>query len=400
MNTEKKIRLLIATGVFPPDIGGPATITKFLLDRLPEAGVEVDLVTYTDDAGRSDPASGTEAGIHRIDRRRNIIFRYWQCLRLIWKLAKQADIIYAFDLLSVGLPCAIVKTFKRDIKLAVRLGGDHQWEQAVENGTFFGTLDRYYIDRKFGSWERLVFHLSNFVLSRCDLIIFNAEIIRDTYVSHRQVERARTDIIKNIEPAIPSVPARKAEKDHLNILYAGRLVAFKNLFALIDAFILTEKKDWSKKLFLDMVGEGPAQPAIAAKIEKSGLTERIRLLPKLSHVDTLAKIAASDAIAMVSLTEVNSNVVIEALALGRPVILSKESEEYHIGNKDRLIYYADPLDIADIAEKMETALRDGLTGSLLERIGTEGMKENDVSWGDDEVVDKHLKAFKSLLKLN
>jgi glycosyltransferase involved in cell wall biosynthesis len=190
----------------------------------------------------------------------------------------------------------------------------------------------------------------------------------------------------------------KIEKDHLNILYAGRLIAFKNLPALIDAFVLTEKKGWPKKLILDIAGEGPIRPALAAKIDAGGLADRVRLLPKLSHAETLAKIAASDALAMVSLTEVNSNAVIEALALSRPVILSKASEEYHIGSKHRLIHYADPLDIDDIAEKIEAALKDGLAGSPAERIGAGGTRDDVVSWGDKEVVDRHLKMFEALLK--
>src|SRR3989344_1308256 len=41
--------ILIATGIFPPDIGGPATYTKILSEELPKLGWEVKVVTYSDE---------------------------------------------------------------------------------------------------------------------------------------------------------------------------------------------------------------------------------------------------------------------------------------------------------------------------------------------------------------
>ncbi len=41
------MRLLIATGLYPPDIGGPATYTKFLEKHLASFGVEYEVLPYT-----------------------------------------------------------------------------------------------------------------------------------------------------------------------------------------------------------------------------------------------------------------------------------------------------------------------------------------------------------------
>ena len=40
------MRILIATGIYPPDIGGPATYTKELAEELPKRGVSVQIITY------------------------------------------------------------------------------------------------------------------------------------------------------------------------------------------------------------------------------------------------------------------------------------------------------------------------------------------------------------------
>ena len=42
------MKLLIATGIFPPDIGGPATMLSHLAQGLTERGFEVKILTYTE----------------------------------------------------------------------------------------------------------------------------------------------------------------------------------------------------------------------------------------------------------------------------------------------------------------------------------------------------------------
>ena len=44
MNNKKKI--LIATGIYPPSIGGPATYSKMLFDELPHYNIEVKVVSF------------------------------------------------------------------------------------------------------------------------------------------------------------------------------------------------------------------------------------------------------------------------------------------------------------------------------------------------------------------
>ncbi len=41
------MRILIATGIYPPDIGGPATYSKLLFDELPKKGMEVEVIAST-----------------------------------------------------------------------------------------------------------------------------------------------------------------------------------------------------------------------------------------------------------------------------------------------------------------------------------------------------------------
>ncbi|MCD4761942.1 GtrA family protein, partial [bacterium] len=45
---ETKNNILIAAGIYPPDIGGPATFVKILFSELPEHGFRSKVITYSD----------------------------------------------------------------------------------------------------------------------------------------------------------------------------------------------------------------------------------------------------------------------------------------------------------------------------------------------------------------
>ncbi len=64
------------------------------------------------------------------------------------KLSNWADVVYAHDLVSVGLPCALAKFLKPRTKLVVRLGGDFLWEKAYNNNWTDKPLSSYYQEPK------------------------------------------------------------------------------------------------------------------------------------------------------------------------------------------------------------------------------------------------------------
>lgn len=204
------MKILIATGIFPPDIGGPAIYTKALYEELPKVGCEVRIITYSDN-------KIPQPQVYKISRRNNILLRYFKYFWQVWKLRKWADIIYTFDLISAGLPCALVKLFKPKTKLIVRLGGDYQWETALQKGLYNNILEQYYLDKKFNLFERLVYFINNFVLSMADCIIFNACILRDIYVKYRNIKKEKAVIIRNISPEIDYIP--KEQKKIMLIFY-------------------------------------------------------------------------------------------------------------------------------------------------------------------------------------
>lgn len=385
-NSNKKLRILLATGIFPPDIGGPATFAKTLQEELLKHEIEVKIVTY----GESE----NSPRIFYISRRQNILLRYLKCFLYIWKMSSDIDVVYSFDLISVGLPCAIVKIFKPKINFVIRLGGDRQWEEAVEAGGYRDTLRSYYKEKKFSIKEKIFYKLSNFVLKRADYIIFNANIIKDIFLLHRRLKKEKAQVIKNFQPMIDFDKLQKEDKSKLIILYIGRLVAFKNLLNLIKSFELILDK-LPDNVYLEIIGEGPEKAKLIDYINKKNINFRVSILPKLAHSEAMQRIYNNDIFIVPSLTEVNAHTVSEALALNKLVILSTESESNFIGEKSANLIYVNPLDEQAIAEKMLEAVDIIINNKQGPSILN---KKYDINWDRETIIKKHLDIFYRLVK--
>lgn len=335
------MKILLATGIYPPQIGGPATQAKMLFERLRRRGIAVRVENF------GDIGNWWRGWRHLI-----FFFR-------VWRRADKFDIIYGFDLMSVGLPCALIKLMKPKKKFIVRLGGDYGWEKAVQKSGYDNTLKQYYRDKRFGFSEKVVFLITNFVLRKADLVVFNASILRDVYVRYRGVEESKTVIVGNFRPVIdPSYQLASLEKKEIKLLFAGRIVAVKNLIRLIDAFALLKKESFLKRVVLEVVGDGPDKEKVLDHIAKSGAKDQVIFIPRMEHGRLLGKIYESDIAVLVSLTEIDSNFALEVLALQKPIVLTKQSESCYVGDKNALIYYVDPFNVSDIVDKIKVAIKD------------------------------------------
>ena len=118
------MKILIATGIYPPEIGGPATYSKLLYDTLPSHNIEVEVLPYRE--------------VKNVPK----IFRhFWYFLKVLRK-GRGVDIVYAQDPVSVGLPSAIAALVLRKSFL-LKIVGDYAWEQGRQRYGVEGSLDDF-----------------------------------------------------------------------------------------------------------------------------------------------------------------------------------------------------------------------------------------------------------------
>ena len=106
--------------------------------------------------------------------------------------------------------------------------------------------------------------------------------------------------------------------DELFLLHVGALIKTKNVPALIKALA-----GWQRRYRLVLVGSGPERAGIEKLVQSLNLAGNVLLLGEKPHDDTLSIMRACDVLILPSICEQMPNVVLEALALGRPVIATR-----------------------------------------------------------------------------
>ena len=106
--------------------------------------------------------------------------------------------------------------------------------------------------------------------------------------------------------------------DTHQLCYVGRLSAQKGLPILIDAVARIAPHYSDLKLII--LGDGPLRPALEAKIATLGLSRHFDFRGAASNAEVIAHIQASRALVTPSFAEGLPVVIMEALALARPVV--------------------------------------------------------------------------------
>ncbi|MXO60720.1 glycosyltransferase [Altererythrobacter salegens] len=104
----------------------------------------------------------------------------------------------------------------------------------------------------------------------------------------------------------------------IKFVTVGRLSSEKGQLGLIEAFgqLVVDGVDAS----LTVVGDGPLRQALAQALLKFNLADRVHMRGALSETDTLLEIAAADIFVLPSLMEGLPVVLMEAMAMRKPVI--------------------------------------------------------------------------------
>lgn len=169
--------------------------------------------------------------------------------------------------------------------------------------------------------------------------------------------------------------ARVARTDgRIEVVCVGRLSSEKGHLGLIEAFAIASRHD--PRLVLTLVGDGPLRSEIEASIAEHGLTDAVRLVGALAEGDALAAIAAADLFALPSFMEGIPLVLMEAMALGVPVVAPRVSgiPELVEHGVTGLLYTASAWDeLAEGIERLATdpALRDTLAVAARAKVEAE-----------------------------
>ena len=111
-----------------------------------------------------------------------------------------------------------------------------------------------------------------------------------------------------------------AENQSTRFVFIGRLVDWKAVDLLLEAFSVVAS---SKNVCLEIIGDGKDRNLLEAQTAQLGLSEKVTFSGWLSQQQCAAKLETADALVLPSLLECGGAVVLEAMAVGIPVIATK-----------------------------------------------------------------------------
>lgn len=121
-----------------------------------------------------------------------------------------------------------------------------------------------------------------------------------------------------IEPAVFPDPAPPAPRDGLHLVAIGRFVEQKGQKVLIEAMAQLGRD--GPPVTLALVGDGELRGDLETAIAAAGLEDRVRITGWLDEAGVRAEIARADALVMPSFAEGLPMVIMEAMAMARPII--------------------------------------------------------------------------------
>ncbi len=371
-NLEKKKvkKILIASGIYPPDIGGPANYVKILEEELGKRDYSLKVITYADELSLKN---GEDIEIVRIKREQNMILKYLKYFYHVFKLSFGADLIYVQGPISAGLPVFFASSLNHK-KYILKIVGDRAWEYGKQKGEVKELLDVFH-EKKYGFKIELMRFLEKNVAARAEKVIVPSEFLK-SIVLKWGIEDSKIKVIYNAVRRAEVLENKQELREYFRIqgktiISVGRLVAWKGFDALIE--IMPDLLKINPDFNLLIAGDGPERKNLESRIKESNLEDSVKLLGNLEQGELWKYMKASDFFVLNTGYEGLPHLIIESMYLGLPVITT------NIGGNPEVV-------------------QDGKNGILVEYNNKEEIKKEVLDLVQDEEKISLLKenALKSL----
>lgn len=340
-------RLLVATDEM--EVGGSQRQIGYLLAGLDRSRWQPELVYFRRSSFLVDELRELGIVVHHVPKRRRIDPRFLREYAALLRRGRY-DLVHAFSLTA---------------ELWTLLAGASMRPRPP----LVASVRGLYLDQ-----SRLFWMLKRHVLARSAAVIANARAGAAAAAQRSGLPAGRFSVIPNgMRFAPASTPAACARvRAELGVpegrafgLFVGRLVKEKNLACLVDALAAMppDTRPW-----MALAGDGPLRADIERRSVAAGLGHDLRLLGERGDVAQLMQ--AADFLVLPSSLEGMSNVLMEAMSLGCPVVASAVGGNTELVEDGATGLLFPSGDATALAVQLQRITQDGaLRGRLAARAG-------------------------------
>ena len=357
------MKIVVVSGIWPPDVGGPASHAPALAEALLEAGHTVEVVTTADRTPARRPYP-----LRWVARGRPAPLRHLAVVREVRSAARCADRVYATTMVRrAALGAALARR-----PLVVKLVADEAYERERRAGRFAGTLEQFQAERG-GLRVRLLRATRTAALRRASRVLVPSAYLRAIALGWG-LDPARTTVVANPAPEVPVHPTRDEARAALGIEgfalgVAGRLTEQKALEDTLAALARVPR------VALLVLGDGPERAALERRAAQLDVSDRVRFLGAGTRDDVIVLFRAVDAALLTSAWENLPHTLLEALAAGTPVIATAVGGIPEVVRDGANGLLVPPRDVVAAASAIDRLVRDEVLRASLAAAAAPSVEE-------------------------
>ncbi len=371
------MKIVLATGIYPPEIGGPAGYVRGLAAELVSRGHQVAVVAYGTD--KTEMGRGFEVTV--VPRTYGPLVRYCRYMLAVRRLARRSDLVYIQGPVSEGLP-GMLGAILANKPAILKIVGDYAWEQYQQTSIKNQELLDEFLTHHHSGKIRLFEVIERWVAKKAKAIIVPSKYLK-TVVEKWGILSDKIKVIYNSIPPLPSViddqlRVKNELEDKKVILTVVRAVPWKGGDFLCDCL-----KELPIDYVLAVIGDGPSLEQWKQYAERIGVADRVIWLGRLSRQEVANWYQAADVFVLATGYEGFPHVVVEACSVGLPCIVSDRG-----GNPETKEFFPDLVTIAPYQDKQ----------AWVQAIKTQGSKSQSQTSGVlsfERMVDQTLEILKT-----
>lgn len=307
MMVNKKPAILIVTGIFPPDIGGPATYVPKIAKELVNLGWKVTVITLSDSLDHND----SEYPFHviRILRPQNKLLRLPKTTWTIADNARGADVIFSNGL----FPESAIAAKLTHKPLVMKIVGDWAWERSVNKGWTTDTIDNFQT-RRYSFKVELLKKIRSLTTKRADAVFTPSKYL-GKIVEGWGGKPERLRVIYNAVDTVNEMPQINIPSfSGHTVITIARLIKWKCIDRIIQ--VISSLSD----VRLVIVGDGEERNFLEQFALELKINSRIIFTGQIPSYEVRQYLRASDIFVLNSTYEGLPHIVLEAMSSGIPVI--------------------------------------------------------------------------------
>lgn len=301
------MKITIASGIFPPDSGGPAIYVPKIAEYFSRLGHQVEVICLSNSL---KPVEDTYTyPVIRISRKLFLPIRIIKTILAIYISAKKADIIYVNTL---GFESYLAGKLV-DRPIVHKVVGDYAWERARNKKLFSGSIDDYQSNNK-SILLKIFDWVRSTPLLKAKSIIVPSQYLA-TIVENWGIPKNKIKIIYNaVENKEDKENEDLPEYEGNTLMTVCRLVSWKGVDSLISVMREIENSR------LVVVGDGPLLEELRKQTTRMGLTQSVIFLGNVDHSVVHSLLRKANLFILNSTYEGLPHVVLEAMTESVPVI--------------------------------------------------------------------------------